>query len=154
MRAQVVLIALFVVLEGCVGVRNARKEANCNRAWRISFPEVALAENERIVATEVRITTGRVMAVEYIPRDWSVTIDAGYADRPTVSGAVGHGAGALLSTEELRGFLIVCDINSVAAAGEPKFAIEGIVTTTVDFETTRTRSFAMDELILQRGDSN
>lgn len=108
-----------------------------------------LEKGERIVALELRITTGRVVAVNYIPADWSMAVDAGYSDRPSVSGSAAHGVGALPSTEELRGFVTVCDISSMPELGEPAFAVEGALVTTADFESTHKRAFGTTDLRLQ-----
>ncbi len=159
MRVQLTFTTLFVVaVSGCAlwspRLRSSVVDGNCMRAWRISFPEVRLDVNERILALQLNITRGRVAAINHIPTDWSMTVDAGYADRPSVSGSAAHGAGSLLSTEELRWFVTVCEVGSMPVVGDMPFTVEGTLATTTDFETTRDRTFTMRELILQESASN
>ncbi len=151
MRLRVALVASFVLVGGCATTQTPRRNSDCSRAWRISFPKIPLSDGERIVATEVSITSGRVIGIAYIPPGWSVAVDAESGGRAKVSGGILVGAAALPSTDDLRGFAVVCDTSSehLTALGQPEFALEGTLSTTVDFESTRIRRFAMNELILQ-----
>jgi len=153
MRAQILIVALLIAVSGCAMLSQPARTAvnydRCKRAWRISFPDVALELNERICGLELKITRVRILAINYIPAGWSMAVDAGYADRPSISGNAGHGTGCLLSTDELREFVTVCDPSSMPESGELPFAIEGTLVTTTDFEATRHRTFTMDDLIMQ-----
>jgi len=154
MRRVIILGAATLLLAaGCAAhsprIAASASEVGCKRAWRISFPDLQLEKDERIVGLQLRITTGRVVALNHIPAAWPMAVDAGYSDRPTVSGSVGHGIGALDTTEEFRGFVTVCEISLEPEFKEAPFAVEATLSTTTDFETTRDHSLTMTDLRLQ-----
>jgi hypothetical protein len=153
MSHQRPIAAFLLLLCGCTPLaghnRTAVKEEACKQVWRISFPEVLLEPNERIWGVELKVTTGRVLALNRILADWSMTVDPGYGESSFISGHAIHGVGCLLSADELGGFATVCDASSMPERGELPFAVEGTLVTTTDFETTRNRTFTMGELILR-----
>ena len=141
-------VVFLLAMTGC-GARWHREPvpAVCNRIWRVSFPKAQLEESERIVGMSVKIALGYVLAIDRIPIDWSVAVDA--SGGATVAGVAGHGAGALFSTDEFGGFLVVCESRSTENLGDSKFSVEGSLATTVDFQTTSTRTFPPGEMILE-----
>ena len=70
---------------------------NCKNAWRVSFPQLHLEAGERIVGLQLQITAGRIVAVDSIPADWSVSTDGSSAAQCSISGVAAHGTGALFS---------------------------------------------------------
>jgi hypothetical protein len=115
----------------------------------VSFPVLALDQGERICAMKLQVENGRVMAINRIPADWSMNLNLNYGDSPIVSGAAAHGAGCLSSVDELWGAVTVSEASH---EGEPVI-VSGELSTTIDFETTRSRTFTEHELILESPES-
>src|SRR5215472_13007683 len=116
---------------------------DCGSAWLVSFPEVGMDAGERIIALGIKLENGRVIAVNSIPEDWSLEVEAGPA-HAKLAAAVLHGAAALDSTSALTNFATVCAM----ALPDATFSIEGSLLTTVDFASTRERAFEAHDLQL------
>jgi len=67
----------------------------------LSFPPAKLQKNEKIVGFEIIVTTGNIIAVDRIPEDWSLDLQAEISSKTTISGLSRHGAGALFAPSEL-----------------------------------------------------
>ena len=81
-----------------------------------------------------------------MPPDWSLNVDAGEANQSVLSAVAGHGAGALSSTDELRNFETVCELQR--QGDEPELSVEGTLSTTTDFQSVQNRKFAYDVMVL------
>jgi len=114
----------------------------------VSFPDVHLAKDERIVGFTLTVTIGTIASISNIQEDWSIQLDSGLSWQPKLSGICHHGAGALMSFHELPIVTIKPDHLSMETA--PQFTIAGTVDTTVDFEGVQTRSFAMADLVVRK----
>lgn len=136
--------ASFIALTALVGcAASAPQPSASDGAYHlVSFPAVNLAEGERIAGVEVIVTCGRFCAINYIPDDWSVAVEAPVAEVTTLKAACGHGAGAFWTTANLAEFITVC-------AYDPEcFDINATLISTTDFEHEVTRAFTRGELLM------
>ena len=112
----------------------------------LSFPGSALAKGERLMGFEIKITHGYVPAINRIPVDWSMSVDADLSWNPIVRGRCHHGAGAVIDLSELDSFLTI----QPARDPDAHFDIEAVLLTSLDTADIKTRSFRMSDLIVEK----
>jgi hypothetical protein len=114
----------------------------------LSFPQMRLAKSERIVGFEINATTGHIIAVDRIPQGWSVSVQAEVSSKSAISGAPGHGAGALFRAAELPEVTI--RVGKLSIERSPNFSVEAAFHVTADFEKTRTIRLRQSDLVLKK----
>jgi hypothetical protein len=98
------------------------------------FEHVALEKGERIVSMEVWFEGVEVISIVNIPRDWDIHLHLESQFKPRISGGCGHGASALISTEELPIF----DVKPVASS-EKQTVGDATLYVVKDFESGKGR---------------
>ena len=111
----------------------------------LSFPDSILEKGERLAGFEITIVNGSVKAINNIPEDWSINLNADYQWNPKVSGFAHHGASELVDVSELKSLLT---IRPWPKMGD--FSVEATLKTTTDSETHASRLLKMPDLILTK----
>jgi len=107
-----------------------------------------LQKNEKIVGFEIIVTTGNIIAVDRIPEDWSLDLQAEISSKTTISGLSRHGAGALFAPSELP--TITIRVNKPVGETAPRFSVEATIHVTADFEKTLTIRLKQTDLVLKK----
>lgn len=115
----------------------------------LAFPKIQLQNGERVVEFDLTVTTGQVIGISQIPKDWSINLAAEQSSEAIVSGGCTHGAGALKNTAELPRFTIKVD--KPFDATSPKFSAKAKIRVTTDFEKTREIEVAPEMLVIKKG---
>ena len=144
---EIVPLTLAVLLMACT-LSCGQRATKQDTPLVVSFPDVHLAKDERIVGFTLTVTIGTIVSISNIQEDWSIHLDSDLSWQPKLSGICNHGVGALMSFRELPIVTIKPDHLSVETA--PQFTIEGTVDTTVDFEGVETHSFQMADLVVRK----
>ena len=122
-----ILISSFLLLGGSLH--------SLAQTMVVSIPALRTQRNERVVGFEIRVRSGKIAQLPYLPIGWSITVDNDPSWNTTVKGSIAVGAAAL-DPDFLRGFVIV--EKEKDAPPERPFALDGEVFVTADFSTQRT----------------
>lgn len=138
---------MLAVLLAAVTRSAAASDSECGSDLMVDIRTVPLAEHERIVGIELTVVSGQIVGVERIPDDWGVSVSPEVGSEASLSGNVGHGAGALDSADELPVVIIrtgACD------RSDRHFAVKAAVHVTRDFESSRRIKLRQSDLRIRR----
>jgi hypothetical protein len=85
----------------------------------VSFPDIPLAEGERITDIEISMSCGRFRGVNRIPNDWEFKVEGPESERTKLSAHANHGASWLLDSRGLQNFvtIMVCSTSAFDIVG-------------------------------------
>jgi hypothetical protein len=149
MRTKHIIVIILSLISLCCCNSKEEKKLGATKDQELltlSFPRSALEKGERLMGFEIKITHGYVPAINRIPVDWSMSVDADLSWSPIVRGRCHHGAGAVIDLSELDSFL------TIQPAREPDvhLDIEAVLLTSLDTVDIKTRSFRMPDLIVEK----
>ncbi len=136
MRSYKITVCVLPMLAfGCA------QRAISNSGALLSFPD-RLRERDQIVGFALEVRNGTILAVDKVPRDWSIHMLAEWPGSE-MSGEPNHGASAFQNMTPLSRFVTIhkdCD----------PFEITGSLVTTTDFTTMRTNLLRTEDFILEQ----
>lgn len=147
-RVWVFGIILSVISLFCCNSKEEKKSGGRNdqELLTLSFPQNALEKDERLMGFEINVMHGYVAAINRIPVDWSMSVDASLSWSPVIKGRCHHGAGAVIDLSEFDSFLTI----QPDSIRKSNFDIEAILLTSVDTVDIKTRSFRLPDLIVEK----
>ena len=147
---QSLAVSVFLLLLQPVTTR--AQEAKTGALWVVSIPHLELAPRERVVGFDVQIKTGTVVSLPQVPPAWQITIKHDLLWTARVVGKIEIGSAAFSDGEFFRNFLVVRKWTAQDQGGvsPPPFEIRVKITTTVDFEATKSRRFKKADLLLRK----
>ena len=75
--------------------------------YNVSFPPIALADQEFIQSFKIRVLAGTITAIRHIPDDWDLALNWEHGGCVVLSGRPGHFSSGLPSARALDGFITV-----------------------------------------------
>jgi hypothetical protein len=110
----------------------------------VSIPSLRLAPNERVVAFEIRVTSGRIASLPNLPIGWHISVDNDPSWNTAIRASSRVGAAAL-GPDFFRKFVV---IEKNTSLGNP-FDVVGEVDVTRNFATGRRIKLRMADFVLQ-----
>lgn len=141
---KIITPLLTVVLVSCCGCAHTGTSGAVDFYETVSFPVVALSQEERIESVEVVITCARFTAINHIPNDWSAEVVSSISEVSTFRASAGHGMSALENIRALDDFITIYVNEGV----ESCFSIKAKLSV-FSADKERTISFSQAELLMK-----
>jgi hypothetical protein len=141
LRAGISVLFLVLISVVCVPIR----EAISGELQSMSIRSMPIQSKERIGGFVVRITAGRIARLTSVPIGWNISIDNDPSWNTSITGSLTVGAAAL-GPDFFKDFLVI-EMNEYMGL---KFNVVMEVVVTKDFQSERTISLGLRDLILRK----
>lgn len=131
-RNHTLIVLSFVFFLTALGAVSQARLARKEHKLAVSVPGLHLSSNERIVAFDIHVVSGRVAALPDIPIGWNVSVNNDPSWNTKVAGSLKVGAAAV-DPIFFRNFLVVEENQSATIP----FQLSGDVVVTKDFAEER-----------------
>ena len=112
----------------------------------VSVPVMHLQNNERVIAFEVHVRSGRIARLPNVPIGWNISVENDPSWNTVVRGSIVVGAAAL-SADFFRRFVVV--EGEKPTPSDMPFALDGDVVVTSDFKAERTIRLSMTDFLTE-----
>lgn len=137
------LAALLLIVPGAAE-RHAKAEPPRKHLVSLSLPDLRVAQKERIVGFHFELTSGRIAHMRDMPIGWNISVDNDPSWNTKVDASIVVAAAAL-DPAFFKEFVV---IEKNETAGSP-FQIEGDITVSGDFSSSRTIRVQMKDFTVQ-----
>ncbi len=146
MSVRIFAAATFITLVGSFAPLFAADVAQPGERWSVSIRSLPLGKGDRIVGFSLKMTAAAIASLPSLPIGWRIEVDNDPSWNTTISGSIVVGAAAL-DADFFQDFLV---IEKHELRGT-RFAIDGIVEVTKDFDKERkVRLSARDFLVTRK----
>ena len=112
----------------------------------VSVPALRMQGNERVIAFELHVRSGRIARLPNVPIGWNISVENDPSWNTVVRGSIVVGAAAL-SADFFRRFVVV--EGEKPTPSDMPFALDGDVVVTSDFKAERTIRLSMTDFLTE-----